>query len=298
MNYADYNNTLSLRMIYAGYARVGREWCYKNVVSPFTRLYLVDEGEASVYMNQREYRLKEGDMFIIPKFVFHEYECRESMGHYYICFFDRLIGGRNPFEYADFNYTPKASELDRYLMKRFMELNPRCEIGNSDPLAYDNRPELFSINREKPAEEFRSDIESSGILLMLFSRFLKDGTRSFSGMSKRMVQVLNHINNNLGRRITVSELAGIACVSPDHFSRLFKQVTGVTPVSYIRRKRVERAQTLMFSSAMDIGEIAHRVGIPDRSQFSKLFRQQTGIYPTVYMQKRFSFSREGGSPCE
>lgn len=101
MKYADYKNTLNLQMIYAGYSKVGTEWCYKNVVSPFTRLYLINEGHASVYMNQKEYELKEGDMFIIPKYTFHEYECRESMGHYYICFIDQLIGGRNPFEYAN-----------------------------------------------------------------------------------------------------------------------------------------------------------------------------------------------------
>lgn len=41
MKYSDYKNTLSLQMIYAGYSTVGTEWCYKNVTSPFTRLYLI-----------------------------------------------------------------------------------------------------------------------------------------------------------------------------------------------------------------------------------------------------------------
>ncbi len=217
MKYADYQNTLSLQMIYAGYSKVGTEWCYKNVVSPFTRLYLINEGHASVYMNHEKYDLKEGDMFIIPKFTFHEYECLESMGHYYICFLDQLIGGRNPFEYASINYCPKASELDKYLMERFIGLNPHCALGNTNPLTYDNRPELFSINREKPIGELKVDIESSDILLLLFSRFLKEGTRPFSQINPRMVQVFNHINNHLDQRITVAELAEIMCVSPRPF---------------------------------------------------------------------------------
>lgn len=273
-------------MIYAGYSKVGTEWCYKNVVSPFTRLYLINEGHASVYMNQKEYELKEGDMFIIPKYTFHEYECRESMGHYYICFIDQLIGGRNPFEYANIDYCPKASEFDRYLMKRFIELNPGCALSDSNPLYYDNRPELFTINREKPIGEFNKDIESSGILLMLFSRFLREGTRPFSNLSHRMIQVLNYINNHLEQRITVPELAGIMCVTPDHFSRIFRQVNGMPPNRYIQRKRVERAQTLMFSSNMDLAEIACKVGIPNQSQFSRLFHRHTGISPRLYMQNR------------
>ena len=275
-------------MIYAGYSKVGTEWCYKNVVSPFTRLYLINEGHASVYMNQKEYELKEGDMFIIPKYTFHEYECRESMGHYYICFIDQLIGGRNPFEYANIDYCPKASEFDRYLMKRFIELNPGCALSDSNPLYYDNRPELFTINREKPIGEFNKDIESSGILLMLFSRFLREGTRPFSNLSHRMIQVLNYINNHLEQRITVPQLAGIMCVTPDHFTRIFRQVNGMTPNRYIQRKRVERAQTLMFSSNMDLAEIACKVGIPNQSQFSRLFHRHTGISPRLYMQNRFA----------
>lgn len=286
MKYADCQNTLSLQMIYAGYSKVGTEWCYKNVVSPFTRLYLIDEGHASVYMNQKKYELREGDMFIIPKFTFHEYECQESMGHYYICFLDQLIGGRSPFEYANIDYCPRASELDKHLMKRFMELNPQCAICDSNPLSYDNRAELFSINREKPIGEFKKDIESSGILLLLFSRFLKESTRSFSNIDGRMIQVFNYINNHLERRITISELAEIMCVTPDHFIRVFKQVNGLTPNKYIQRKRVERAQTLMLSSGMDLTEIACRVGVPNLSQFSKLFHQQTGIPPRLYMQKK------------
>lgn len=285
MKYSDYKNTLSLQMIYAGYSTVGTEWCYKNVTSPFTRLFLIDKGSASVYMNQREYKLKEGDMFIIPKFTFHEYSCPDSMSHYYICFFDQLIGGRNLFEYANIDYCPRASELDKYLKKRFVELNPQCALYDPDPVIYDNRPELFSINREKPIGELKMDIESSGILLMLFSRFLKEGTHSLSNQSTRMIQVLNHINNNLERRITVSELAKIMCVSPDHFIRIFKKTNGFTPNKYIQWKRIEKAQTLILSSTNDLAEIARKVGVPNLSQFSKLFHQQTGISPKLYMQK-------------
>ena len=97
MKYANYRNTLSLHMIYAGHSEVGKEWCYRNIISPFTRLYLIDKGSASVYMNQKEYELCEGDMFIIPKFTFHTYKCVEYMSHYYICFFDQLLGGKNLF---------------------------------------------------------------------------------------------------------------------------------------------------------------------------------------------------------
>lgn len=52
MKYANYQNTLSLHMIYTGHCEVGKEWCYRNIISPFTRLYLIDKGTANVYMNR------------------------------------------------------------------------------------------------------------------------------------------------------------------------------------------------------------------------------------------------------
>lgn len=63
-------NTLSLQMLYAGYHMAGKEWCYKNVISPFSRMYLIDEGEAAVYMNKKKYYISAGELFIIQNSLF------------------------------------------------------------------------------------------------------------------------------------------------------------------------------------------------------------------------------------
>lgn len=291
MKYANYQNTLSLHMIYTGHCEVGKEWCYRNIISPFTRLYLIDKGTANVYMNQKKYELSEGDMFIIPKFTFHTYECIEYMSHYYICFLDQLIGGKNLFEYADILYKVRATTLDECLMKRFLELNPNCYITNPDPKAYDNRPELFTINRENIHQEFKSDLESNGILLQLFSKFIGTSSQPIANAKnpyKRMIKVFNYINNNLSKNIHVAELSEIMCMTPDHFTRIFKNLNGMTPNQYLQFKRIERAQTLMLSSGMNIKEIAEEIGIPNLSQFSKLFHKQTGMSPSCYLRKQNS----------
>ena len=126
-------NTLSLQMIYAGYHCAGKEWCYENIISPFSRLYLINEGKAAVYMNKKKYELSPGELFIIPKFTFHTYECDDFMNHYYICFFDQLIGGRSLFENTTIRYQLPAKEIDRMLMLRFLELNPDCAVRNPEP---------------------------------------------------------------------------------------------------------------------------------------------------------------------
>ena len=278
-------NTLSLQMLYAGYHMAGKEWCYKNVISPFSRMYLIDEGEAAVYMNKKKYYISAGELFIIPKFTFHMYECDNFMNHYYICFFDQLIGGQSLFDNTQIHYQLPANEMDRMLMLRFIELNPNCAIQNPDPKTYDNIPDIYTINQNKVNYNLSQEIESNGILLQLFSRFLGN-TQLLESKSRnqyeRLTDIFSYIDNHLYQIIHVSDLAEQMCLSSDHFTRIFKQVSGMSPIQYIQAKRIERAQTLLLASRLSIKEIAETVGIPNLSQFSKLFTKETGHSPREY----------------
>lgn len=278
-------NTLSLQMLYAGYHMAGKEWCYKNVISPFSRMYLIDEGEAAVYMNKKKYYISAGELFIIPKFTFHMYECDNFMNHYYICFFDQLIGGQSLFDNTQIHYQLPANEMDRMLMLRFIELNPNCAIQNPDPKTYDNIPDIYTINQNKVNYNLSQEIESNGILLQLFSRFLGN-TQLLESKSRnqyeRLTDIFSYIDNHLYQNIHVSDLAEQMCLSSDHFTRIFKQVSGMSPIQYIQAKRIERAQTLLLASRLSIKEIAETVGIPNLSQFSKLFTKKTGHSPREY----------------
>lgn len=285
MKYADFQNTFSLQMIYTGYYEAGREWCYKDVISPFSRLYLIDRGEAWIYMNREKFHLTEGDLFLIPKFTYHAYQCEEQMNHYYICFQDQFIGEKSLFDCFRFRYQTRAGELEKCLIKRFLELNPECQILDPDPKSYDNRADLFHRIKGKSLRELPADLESKGILLQLFARFVEQeeplAVSSFEqhvGMNK----VFHYINNHLDRPITVRELAEVMCVSPDHFSRLFKNVNGMPPNRFVQMKRIERAQTLLLLSDLSIKEVAEAVGIPNLSQFSKLFHKMAGVAPRSF----------------
>ena len=278
-------NTLSLQMLYAGYHMAGKEWGDKNVIRPFSRMYLIDEGEAAVYMNKKKYYISAGELFIIPKFTFHMYECDNFMNHYYICFFDQLIGGQSLFDNTQIHYQLPANEMDRMLMLRFIELNPNCAIQNPDPKTYDNIPDIYTINQNKVNYNLSQEIESNGILLQLFSRFLGN-TQLLESKSRnqyeRLTDIFSYIDNHLYQNIHVSDLAEQMCLSSDHFTRIFKQVSGMSPIQYIQAKRIERAQTLLLASRLSIKEIAETVGIPNLSQFSKLFTKETGHSPREY----------------
>jgi transcriptional regulator GlxA family with amidase domain len=69
------------------------------------------------------------------------------------------------------------------------------------------------------------------------------------------------IEGNLHLSLTVTELAMVAGVSPSHFSRVFRQAMGESPYHYVRRKRLDRAESLIVETQLPFREIAGRAGV-------------------------------------
>jgi AraC-like DNA-binding protein len=103
------------------------------------------------------------------------------------------------------------------------------------------------------------------------------------GLPPRVVRRLReHIDSNIGQRISVEALAKLANLSIWYFARAFKQSVGVTPHNYLMRQRVERAMELLSGTDMRLSEIALATGFADQSHFSRRFRQHVGMSPRDY----------------
>lgn len=100
--------------------------------------------------------------------------------------------------------------------------------------------------------------------------------------SARVRRVIEYIEAHLNQELTLAELADVACLSPCHFSRSFKQAMGVGPQRYIVQRRVERAKALMRTSGDTLAGIATTVGFADQSHFTAAFRREVGVPPGRY----------------
>ena len=98
----------------------------------------------------------------------------------------------------------------------------------------------------------------------------------------RINQVIDYVNNNLNRSISLEELASVAFFSPFHFHRIFVAVTGETVNNFTNRIRNEKAARLLKFSKKSVSEISVECGFSSTSTLSRLFKQYFGISPSEY----------------
>ena len=103
------------------------------------------------------------------------------------------------------------------------------------------------------------------------------------GLTPRCLRlVLDYINANLEEDLRVNDIAALAGKSDYHFTRLFKQSTGLPVYRYVQEQRIKLAQRLLADRNLTVTEIAYRAGFASHSRFTELFRRLIGLTPTAY----------------
>ena len=97
--------------------------------------------------------------------------------------------------------------------------------------------------------------------------------------------ILDHVRNNLSRRIGVDELAAIARVSVFELCRAFRREHETTPYRMVLEMRVRHASA-MLGAGVAIAEAAARTGFADQSHFTRHFKRVTGMTPRQYAKFR------------
>lgn len=275
----------NLILLNIGYSEPNSDWNWQNVHSPFARIYYVKEGNAKTYIKGKEYPLKPNHIYLTPPFTEHDDECNSVFHLYYIHFYENVTGKESIFDRFDFPIELAATDLDLSLTKRLHHINPERHLRYIDPKVYDNPPtfsQYIADNNNMPAHLI---METQGILYQLLSRFLELAIVKSEKIDSRINKTLQFIHENINTEIAVSHLASLACISEDHFTRLFKKTIGLAPIKYINLKKIEKAQLLLLTTDNMIGDIAMELAVENISYFNRMFRQHAGMTPGEYREK-------------
>jgi AraC family transcriptional regulator len=98
----------------------------------------------------------------------------------------------------------------------------------------------------------------------------------------RLRKLEDYVRAHLIESISIENLAELAELSPFHFSRVFKQSTGMTPLQFVTRERMLQAQRLIRETSRSLIEIGLEVGYTSPSHFAQVFRRTVGMTPTEF----------------
>jgi len=281
--------THTFTLLNVDHVELDSKWNYKNVISPYFRLYYINAGAGEISDVSTNLKLEPGFLYIIPSFTLCNLFCKSYLSQYFVQFFEESSDGISLFANNRSIFRVKAAEIDIMNFARLLEINPGRGINRSDnPKVYEKNifyKEYQELNNRQSVSTFT---ETHGILLQLVSRFLTPEifeNKDAGHVPAKILSAISYIQLNLHRDLSVSYLAKRANLHTDYFSRLFYQHTGERPVRYIHEKRIERAQYLMVTTQMTYAEIATQTGFENVFYFSKIFKKITGMSPGNYKKQ-------------
>lgn len=105
------------------------------------------------------------------------------------------------------------------------------------------------------------------------------------GLLSRLRRARDHVDRHYQSEIDLDQLASVAGVSKYHFARSFEATYGETPIRYLTRRRIERAQDLLRSANLTVTEVCMLVGFSSLGSFSSRFTQLVGEHPSAYRDR-------------
>jgi AraC family transcriptional regulator len=105
---------------------------------------------------------------------------------------------------------------------------------------------------------------------------------------RRLREVLSYVEDNLGRELSLKEIADVAGLSVSHCNTAFLKSVGMPVHQYVIRRRVDRAKTLLGEGKLSISQIAVEAGFAHQSNLAYHVRRLLGVSPLSLRQNRYS----------
>ena len=220
------------------------------------------------------YRFQTGDLLLIPQGVEHKIEGTT---------------GEEPHVFAIHFYASLYGGIDFLKMLGFP-----VHLPHRKGTPYKQISERMVQNYGVKAPGWSNAIANDIFTLLLYA--IRNEPRSFAPLASRdgqaqlprLLPVLQWIDAHLSEHeITVADLAEQVFISETHFRRLFHTVFGVSPVQFLRQRRVDRACALLRTTDIPIKQVARDCGFAEDAFFSRVFQRMVGTSPAAYRKMEY-----------
>lgn len=240
-------------------------------------LFLSGKGTYSV--SDKTYDFESGDIFLFGSDEIHcvtDISPSEKFNLLNIHFEPRILWSN-----------PEMSDIS--LLKLFFGRNKTFQnrIDRSNKQTPQIRNMILSLEDEIKTKKEGYEIAARMLLNFVLLNLLRNYNYvkneniyiNYTDSVRRLEKVIDFIDNNLDKELSLEDLAHMSAMSRTYFSTIFKKFNGISPWEYITIKRVEKAIKLLETTSMTKLDIAAQCGFSSSSNFYKAFRKVTKKTP-------------------
>lgn len=232
-----------------GYESCEKSHHYGPALRDHWIFHFVVSGKGYFRIQEREYTVSEGEIFVIPPYIETYYEA----------------DAQNPWEYIWIGFT----------------MSDKMDVSFDDVIYMPGVALLF----EEMKQCSDMTVGKTAFLCSKIWQLLAQMMERHQQKENPIEKALNIIHSEYMTGISVQQIAERLCFERTYFSSLFKKKIGISPKQYLLRYRMEQAARLISDYGYSVSITALSVGYSDVYIFSKMFKQHFGVSPLQYKKE-------------
>ncbi|MGF7146077.1 AraC-like DNA-binding protein [Anaerotaenia torta] len=250
----------------------------------FYEMYYYLGNEMTYFIDNEVYTVRENDLVFIQPFLFHRtvYQHENERSRILILFHPKILQQISLY----------SEELSNKMQEIFSSKRKVSFRNDKSKKLLDHGVmHLYNVSRT-----ITSDYKKIAMLCALIELFItildlssdeiyETSTPKLSPKDKLVYKVIRYINDNYTQPITLEEICSNLYISKFYLSHTFKEITGVTVVNFINKKRLSEAERLLRYSSLNITEVCHAVGFNSIGHFINLFTKDYQCTPSAFRKR-------------
>ena len=264
IHFVDYNNYSDVQVFEVGRQKCPPKHSYGPIVRGKFILHYVVDGRGRLVLNDKEYNIRGGEIFVIYPQEPAYYEADEQ----------------NPWRYLWVIFEgPKAEDILRL-----------AGITEGQPMCYPKEDgEKLLLCMERLLYEYEQELKTIGNMYALLQEIknqtVKEKTKNSDASPDYTEQIKRYIEYRYAENVTISELAEHCGLNRSYMTKCFTENVGISPKEYLVCHRMEKAKELLIQSDLPVSNVAYTVGYSDPLAFSKMFKKREGLSPLQFREK-------------
>lgn len=254
---------LPFYLIECGHFLARKDYFTKREGSNMYLVFVTLKGKGKLWHSGKEHVLDEKSIVVLSCYDIHEYRTFEGMNWDFLWF---TFNGSGAKEYHDLINPSGINVLHSPNIKMY------CDW-------------IWDIIDNSSEQEITKLLDMSELISKILSTIIKEraeGIRKNVQKRDKVKNVLEYIDYNYMKKITIEDLASMMYTSKYHFIRIFKACMGITPHEYLVNVRVKKVRELLVTTTLPVYRIAEMTGFVDSKNLIRNFKKSTDVTPGNY----------------